>query len=67
MSIYKIEKGIPHPTFGRKALPFPNMGLWESFAFPKNKYKSVSTGAVWYGKKLQRKFSIRGLRCWGIK
>lgn len=65
----KIEKDIP---YGYTLYPFDKMEVGDSFLLPSGvKPGLVSQNGFRYGKKTNKKFSIRntaqGYRCWRIK
>lgn len=64
-----IQKGIPFPT--SRVYPFPKMNVGDSFVVGRIEYKRLSFQASTYGKKHNKKFSIRsildGVRCWRVR
>lgn len=64
-----IEKGIPQKSY---KYPFPDMGKGDSFLVPAyGNIESIRVSAIYHGKKLGMKFSVRktreGHRVWRVE
>jgi len=69
---FKIDTDIPAPPSRSRGgkYPFGAMEVGHSFAFTKDNYVNAAAAASWFGKRNNRKYSIRkdgdGYRCWRI-
>lgn len=67
-----VEKDVPLPDkYTRHHYPFDEMEVGHSFLAPATCYPAIVSAASWYGKRHNKKFSIRktenGYRCWRVK
>jgi len=61
--MYRIEKNVPLPPKKRRQkYPFGEMKVGESFGFPLGDRQRVGFAACIYGKRNNKKFSIRKLK-----
>jgi hypothetical protein len=72
MSEYKVDKRVPLPnSVKRNQYPFGEMEVGHSFMFDPAEYLKVASAGSYYGKRNNKKFSIRNLRdgtyrCWRV-
>lgn len=69
---YKIEKNIETPASVGNKYPFGEMEVGDSFKFPKSEIYKIRTAASFYGKRKNKKFTVRKInneefRVWRIK
>jgi hypothetical protein len=70
---FTIEKNVPLPSkcSTRRAYPFAQMEVGDSFAFPLKAYRAVSNNSHMFAKRNGGKFATRKIdaetgRCWRV-
>lgn len=62
MNKYPVDTDIPLPQEGRGSIsvyPFRFLQIGDSFAAPLSKYRALSAGCVYHGRKHGYKFTMR--------
>lgn len=64
--MYNVERDVKMPEQrGRSSVyPFGEMEVGDSFAFEAETRHNVQRAASAYGSRNNKKYSVRGLRCW---
>lgn len=58
IEVYQVDSAVPLPD-GKQPLPLRQLNIGESFVFPIERRASISSMATIFGKKTDRKFTIR--------